>query len=74
MIKNLIESIEGVEVFGIIGLVIFFSFFVVMTIWLIKVDKNYINKMKHLPLQPDYDEISGNETESNNFAGEKNDR
>jgi|UniRef100_A0A832G816 hypothetical protein len=53
MYKEILQSIEGVEIYPIISLIVFVVFFVVVTIWLIKMDKNYINEMKQLPLNKD---------------------
>ncbi len=50
MYKEILQSIEGVEIYPIISLIVFILFFIVVTIRLIKMDKNYINKMKQLPL------------------------
>ena len=72
MFKNYIESIQGVEIFGIIGLVIFFLFFIAVTVWLIKLDKKYIDKMKNLPLEPDTVEFSGKANDFKNLTGVKN--
>lgn len=47
---NYLESIAGVEVFPLISLTLFFSFFVVLTIWVLKVDKKRIMEMKNIPL------------------------
>lgn len=58
MYKNILQSINGVEVYAIIALLIFFLFFVGITIWLLKVDKNYLKEMSELPLEQDSNEIS----------------
>ncbi len=50
MYKEILQSIEGVEIYPIISLIVFILFFIAVTIRLIKMDKNYINKMKQLPL------------------------
>jgi hypothetical protein len=47
---NYLESIAGIEVFPLISLTLFFSFFVVLTIWVLKVDKKRIMEMKNIPL------------------------
>ncbi|CAN5380236.1 hypothetical protein BH10BAC1_BH10BAC1_16490 [soil metagenome] len=47
---NYLESIAGIEIFPLISLAIFFTFFVVLAIWVIKVDKDRIVKMKNIPL------------------------
>ncbi|PRY86202.1 CcoQ/FixQ family Cbb3-type cytochrome c oxidase assembly chaperone [Mongoliibacter ruber] len=49
MKKDLLSSIENIEIYPIISLLIFVVFFVGMFIWVIKADKNYINRMKDLP-------------------------
>jgi len=58
MYKNILQSINGVEVYAIIALLIFFLFFVGVTIWLLKVDKNYLKEMSKLPLESDNNEAS----------------
>lgn len=50
MYKEILQSIEGVEIYPIISLIVFVLFFIVVTIRLIRMDKNYINEMKQLPL------------------------
>jgi hypothetical protein len=68
MIKEILRSIEGVEIYPIISLLIFFAFFIVMAIWLIKMDKNRITKMKNIPFN-NGDKLninSGEQNEKNN--------
>ena len=48
---NYLESIAGIEVFPLISLTLFFSFFVVLTIWVLKVDKKRIMEMKNIPMK-----------------------
>jgi len=50
MIRNYLQSIEGVEIYPLISLVVFILFFVIMFIWILRVDKNYIKEMEELPL------------------------
>jgi cytochrome c oxidase cbb3-type subunit 4 len=50
MIRNYLQSIEGVEIYPLISLVVFVLFFVIMFIWILRVDKNYIKEMEELPL------------------------
>ncbi len=52
-ISNNLTSIEGIEIFPIISLVIFFSFFVGLGIYMFKVDKEKIKELKNLPLEED---------------------
>lgn len=52
-IKGHLTSIDGIEIFPIISLVIFFTFFVGMLIYIAKIDKKTINKIKNSPLNED---------------------
>ncbi|TVP50999.1 MAG: cbb3-type cytochrome c oxidase subunit 3 [Mongoliibacter sp.] len=53
MKKDILSSIENIEIYPIISLLIFVVFFVGMFIWVIKADKSYINHMKDLPFDED---------------------
>ncbi|WP_373497073.1 cbb3-type cytochrome c oxidase subunit 3 [Aquiflexum sp.] len=50
MKKDILSSIENIEIYPIISLLIFVIFFVGMFIWVIRVDKKYIDHMKEMPL------------------------
>jgi cytochrome c oxidase cbb3-type subunit 4 len=65
MFKEVLQSIEGIEFFTIVSMIIFILFFIGMTIWLFKVDKKYIKQMSELPLNEDNKEI-------NNYTGGTN--
>ena len=58
MFKEVLQSIEGVEFYTIVSMLIFILFFIGMTIWLFKVDKKYIKDMSELPLEEDKNEFS----------------
>ena len=49
---NYLESIAGISIFPLVSLIIFFSFFVLLTIWALKADKQHITVMKQIPLDP----------------------
>lgn len=51
MFSNYLSSIEGIEIYPIISLIIFFTFFIGLCYWVIRVDKTYITKMENLPLE-----------------------
>jgi cytochrome c oxidase cbb3-type subunit IV len=51
LIKELLQSVEGVSVYPIISLIVFVLFFVIILVWMLKVDKNYIKKMENLPFE-----------------------
>ena len=53
MFKHYFEQVQNIGIFPVISLIIFFSFFVLLILWLIKVDKNHISEMRHLPLDLD---------------------
>jgi hypothetical protein len=50
MYKNILQTIENIEIWPIISLIIFFIFFLGVLIYIIRVDKNYIKRMKEMPL------------------------
>jgi hypothetical protein len=49
MIQQYLESIENIDVFAIAAMLIFVAIFIVVVIWIFKIDKKYINKMENLP-------------------------
>lgn len=49
-IKHNMETIAGVEVYPIISLLIFFIFFVGLTIWVLSYKKEKIEEMSQIPL------------------------
>ena len=57
VIKHL-ESIEGVEIFPIIALVIFFIFFTLVLIHTMKMDKKSLEEYSNIPLEDDKSTLS----------------
>ena len=55
IVMNTLEKIDGVELYPIIALLLFFTFFVLVGYLVIKSDKNYIEEMSNLPLDNDTD-------------------
>lgn len=47
------QSIDGVEIFPLISFVLFFSFFLGVTWWVIKMKKSESDRMAQLPLEGD---------------------
>jgi hypothetical protein len=45
-----LENIAGVDIYALISFGIFFIFFIIITIWVLKADKNLINEISQLPL------------------------
>lgn len=53
MYKEVLRSIEDIEIMPLISLMVFMLFFIGMFIWVITVDKKYVEHMKSLPLNND---------------------
>ena len=51
MFKHYFESIEGLDIYPIFSLIVFFVFFVAVFIWAMKADKNYLKKMEEIPIE-----------------------
>ena len=49
-VKQYAESIEGVNIYPMISLVIFFLFFVVLLYYVKKMDKSKVNEISRIPL------------------------
>lgn len=52
MYKNVLQAIEGIGIFPMISLLIFFSIFIAVIIWTYRVDKEHLRHMAELPLEP----------------------
>lgn len=48
--RHYLENIAGVDIYPLISLIIFFTFFTGLAIWAMKANKEYINRSKNLPL------------------------
>lgn len=48
--KNYMESIIGIEIYPLLSLLIFFTFFVALFWWVFTAKKDYINKVSKIPL------------------------
>lgn len=59
---NYLTSIAGIEIFPLISLLIFFGFFLVLAVWLLRSDKNRMNKLAAMALESDPD-TNDNRTE-----------
>jgi hypothetical protein len=49
MYKNVLQSIENIQVWPVISFVIFFVFFLCLLLWVFTTDKKFIEKMKAMP-------------------------
>jgi len=50
-IKGHMESIDGIELYPMISLLIFFGFFIVLFWWVLTSKKTYIDKVSRIPLE-----------------------
>ncbi len=55
IVINQLEQIAGVEIYPIISLLIFFSFFLLVTFMVFKTDKNEIEEFSRMPLDKNND-------------------
>jgi hypothetical protein len=51
MYKEVLESIQGISLYGIISICLFFIFFAGVLVWSCALKKNYLNTMGNLPLE-----------------------
>ncbi|WP_452597491.1 CcoQ/FixQ family Cbb3-type cytochrome c oxidase assembly chaperone [Pontimicrobium sp. MEBiC01747] len=52
-IKGNLENIDGVEIYPIISLLIFFIFFTILFWWVFTAKKAHINEVSNIPLADD---------------------
>jgi len=50
MYKEVLESIQGIGLYGVVSICIFFGFFTGMLVWVFALKKSYLNTMGNLPL------------------------
>ncbi|MDO6738954.1 CcoQ/FixQ family Cbb3-type cytochrome c oxidase assembly chaperone [Wenyingzhuangia sp. 2_MG-2023] len=50
-IKNHMVTIDGIEIYPIISLSIFFVFFTLLFFWVFKAKKEYLKKVSNLPFE-----------------------
>ncbi|MFI2743923.1 CcoQ/FixQ family Cbb3-type cytochrome c oxidase assembly chaperone [Zhouia sp. PK063] len=50
-VKDYMATIDGIEIYPIISLSIFFGFFVVLFWWVFTAKKTYISEVTQLPLE-----------------------
>ena len=61
MFQNIFESLKGIGIYGIISILIFFTFFTGMLVWAFALKKNYLNNMESLPLESGEDPENSND-------------
>lgn len=53
MEQKVLSGLDGVGIYGIVSILIFFIFFAVTLLWVFRLKKNYLNHMEELPLDGD---------------------
>lgn len=53
-IKHHMDTIIGIGIYPLVSFVLFFTFFVLMLIWLRKVGRNHIDHMAALPITEEF--------------------
>ena len=56
IVIHYLEDIEGVAIFPVIGILIFFTFFLFLLYYIFRLDKGFVKEMSDLPLNNDDDE------------------
>lgn len=49
-VRPYLESIDGVSIYPIVSILLFFAIFLFIGIWVFRLDKGYVKKMSHFPL------------------------
>lgn len=52
-VKGNLENIDGVQIYPLISLLIFFIFFVGLFYWVITAKKDHISEVSNIPLEED---------------------
>ncbi|MFQ5498980.1 MAG: hypothetical protein ACE5FH_04850 [Candidatus Zixiibacteriota bacterium] len=53
MIRDVLQSIDGADTFATISLVLFFAFFVTVSVFVLRLKKSFVDSMAALPLDSD---------------------
>jgi hypothetical protein len=59
MYREVLQSIDGVAVYPIVALLIFFTFFVGVVVWTVRLDGAQVRELARLPLDEDPDRAKG---------------
>ncbi len=52
MYRNVLEAIQGIEIYPVLSLFIFIIFFMTVLAWIYQADPSHLKKMAELPLDP----------------------
>lgn len=71
ILSHYLGKAEGMAIFPIIGVFIFFSFFLFLFYFIVKLDKGFVKEMENLPLSTDVEEIEDLTNNKEFHHGEK---
>ena len=57
-VKGNLENIDGVQIYPMISLLIFFVFFVILFYWVLTASKQHIAEVSNIPLEDDNNVIN----------------
>ena len=69
MFNNYLQAIEGVEIYPVIGLIIFLVVFTSVVVWVLRLDKNYLREAERIPLDENEADASGKIKGFKNLTG-----
>jgi cytochrome c oxidase cbb3-type subunit 3 len=72
MFNNYLQAIEGVRIYPMFSLLVFFFFFIGLLVWMFKADKNHMKKMSELPLENDNNFIENKSSAKKEIENSKN--
>lgn len=50
-IKSILSAIEGVSIFPIVAFFLFFAVFILMLVWVMRLDKKQVEQLSNLPFE-----------------------
>jgi cbb3-type cytochrome oxidase subunit 3 len=64
MIQNTLRHLSGIQGYGVLSLLLFFGFFTAIVAWALRQKRSHLERMAHLPLEPETEEsVSANSHE-----------
>ncbi len=53
LVRNILEGVAGLEIYPIIGILVFLAFFVGVVVWVLRMKKNKVDAYSRIPLDDD---------------------
>lgn len=53
MFRDVLSNLGGLGWYGLLSTLLFFACFIAVVIWVLRIKKPHVDKMKHLPLESD---------------------